>query len=94
MLVSGTFAITVLLSVGAAMSNYAWREPQIEEASNVLRAAVSASAQLLARWSGDQTDAEAQQIRERTAQFLEGVVPGMNVEGSDVDGRSARSIHA
>jgi len=84
MLVSGVFAIMVLLGVGAGMSNYAWREAQIEEANNALRAAISASTQLLARWSGDETDAEAQQIRERTAQFLEGVVPGMNVGGSDV----------
>ena len=84
MLVSGAFAISVLLGVGAAMSNYAWREAQIEEASNALRAAISAAAQLLQGWSGDQSNADAQQIRERVAQFLEGVVPGMDVEDSDV----------
>ena len=81
MLLAGFVAMTLLTSLGALMTNYAWREAQEEELKAALRAAVSAAGQLLSRV----TEAAVQeQIKERVAGVLGGLTKGLSISPDDV----------
>ena len=79
-LVGGVGVLTVMLGVGALMSNYAWREAQWEELRAATRAAVSSAGPLLAGGGGTL----ARQTRERVASFTSGLVHGLTVDPDDV----------
>ena len=81
MLYTGALGLTVLSSVGAMMTNYAWQEAQYEELRSALRAGVSASGRLLAQ-AADAT--VQQQIKERVAGFVRGLMPGLQVDDDDI----------
>ena len=85
MLYTGVAALTLLTSVGAMMTNYAWREAQLEEVDSALRASVAAVGQLLDRFSdpATQTATEAL-VRKRVAQFLDGLLASVDVDEDDV----------
>ena len=81
MLLAGFVAMTLLTSLGALMTNYAWREAQEEELKAALRAAVSAAGQLISRV----TEAAVQeQIKERVAGVLGGLTKGLTISPDDV----------
>lgn len=73
--------ITMLVSVGAMMTNYAWREAQLEEVRGALRASVAATGALLAR-AGEA--AIQQQIKDRVSKVISGLVDGLRVSKDDV----------
>ena len=81
MLYSGGIGLMLIGSVGAMMTNYAWQEAQWEELRGALRASVSASGRLLAQAS-DLT--VQQEIKERVAGFLSGLMPGLQVDDDDI----------
>lgn len=81
MLYSGGIGLMLIGSVGAMMTNYAWQEAQWEELRGALRASVSASGRLLAQ-AADLT--VQQEIKERVAGFLGGLVPGLQVDDDDI----------
>ena len=81
MLYSGGFGLMLVGSVGAMMTNYAWQEAQYEELRGALRASVSASSRLLAQ-AADLT--VQQEIKERVAGFLRGLMPGLQVDDDDI----------
>lgn len=85
MLYTGVAALTLLTSVGAMMTNYAWREAQLEEIDSALRASVAAAGQLLDRLSdpASRTSTEAL-IRDRVAKFLDGLLAQVDVDDDDV----------
>ena len=80
MLVGGALAISLLAGIGGTLTNYAWREAQIEELRSALRAAVSAAGPLLAG-AGGSADAA---IEERVGAFLAGLVPGLSLDSVTV----------
>ena len=80
MLVGGALAISLLAGIGGTMTNYAWREAQIEELRSAVRAAVSAAGPLLAG-AGGSADAA---IEERVGAFLAGLVPGLSLDSVTV----------
>ena len=81
MLIAGFMGMTMLTTLGALMTNYAWREAQHEELRAALRASVAASGPMLPRV----TDAGVQErIRERVAGVVGGLVPGLSVSKDDV----------
>ena len=73
--------IAMLASVGAMMTNYAWREAQLEEIRGALRASVAATGALLAR-AGEA--AIQQQIKDRVSKVISGLVDGLRVSKDDV----------
>ena len=81
MLIAGMVALTLLTSLGAMMTNYAWREAQDEEIRGALRAAVSTAGRLLARVT---ETAVQEQIKERIAGMLGGLVDGLEISPDDV----------
>ena len=81
MLVSGGLTIGLLSSVGAVMSDYAWREAQWEELRAAVRAAVSAAGPLLGL-AGGAGDAA---IEERVGQFVESLLPRLDLDEVSVD---------
>ena len=81
MLFVGAAGLTLMASVGAMMTNYAWQEAQFDRVRGALRASLSASAGLLKRASNTTVQA---QIKERVADFLRGLVPGMEVDDDDI----------
>ena len=81
MLIGCAFALSFLASIGALMSNYAWREAQWEEIRAALRAAVSAAGPLL---FGSQGRLEGA-AEERIGEFLSGTLPRLDLEGVEVD---------
>ena len=76
MLISCAFALSLLLGMGATMSNYAWREAQWEEIRAAVRAAISATGPLLAGAGG----ALDEQIENRIAEFVEGLLPNLDLD--------------
>ena len=85
MLYTGVAALTLLTSVGAMMTNYAWREAQQEEVDAALRASVAAVGQLLDRFSDPDAQAATEAlVRERVAQFLDGLLARVDVDKDDV----------
>lgn len=78
-----TAAVVLLLMVvsGAQLSNYSWREAQWQELQSATRAAVAAAGPMLARAG---TDAGNEEIRERVAEFITGLMPGLAVDADDV----------
>ena len=81
MLLAGFVAMTLLTTLGGLMTNYAWREAQEEELKAALRAAVSASGQLISRV----TEAAVQeQIKARVAGVLGGLTKGLSISPDDV----------
>ena len=76
MLVGGALAISLLAGIGGTLTNYAWREAQVEELQAAVRAAVSAAGPLLAG-AGGSADAA---IEERVGAFLAGLVPGLSLD--------------
>ncbi|MCY3819768.1 MAG: hypothetical protein OXH52_10475 [Gammaproteobacteria bacterium] len=80
MLIGGSLAMLVMSSVGALMSNYGWREAQREEIDAALRASVSASAHFM---RGDLSVAE-EQIRERVANFMRGLLSDITIDKDNV----------
>ena len=81
MLFTGAAGLTLMASVGAMMTNYAWQEAQFDRVRGALRASLSASAGLLKRASNVTVQG---QIKERVADFLRGLVPGMEVDDDDI----------
>ena len=79
-LVGGAFIIAAMASVGAVMSNYAWREAQAEELRAATRAAVSVAGPLLGGAGG----ALVTQIKEKVAAFSSALMPGLSVTADDV----------
>jgi len=79
-LVGGAFIIAMMASVGAVMSNYAWREAQSEELRAAARAAVSVAGPLLGG-AGGGLDA---QIKEKIAAFASSAMPGLTADAADV----------
>ena len=81
LLVGGVLLLALLMiPVGAAMANYAWREAQWEELRAAGRAAVAAAGPLL---EGAEQGVVAP-IQERVAAFANALVPGFHVEAEDV----------
>ena len=81
LLVGGVLLVAFLMiPVGAAMTNYAWREAQWEELRSAGRAAVAAAGPLL---EGAERGVVAP-IQERVAAFANASVPGFRVEAEDV----------
>ena len=80
MLVSGALVMTFLTGVGGVMTNYAWREAQWEELRSALRAAVSASGPALGGAGG----AGKAAIEERVGDFVEGLLPQLDLDSVTV----------
>ena len=81
MLIAGASGIAMLASVGAMMTNYAWREAQLEEIRNALRSAVAAASPLLSR--AGETAIQAQ-IKDRVAKVITSLVEGLTASKDDV----------
>ena len=81
MLVTGILVLGLLISTGTMMSNYAWREAQWEEIKSALRASVSAVGGLLPRVADPDVE---QQIKERVADFIRGLIPDIDIDADDV----------
>ena len=79
-LIGGAFIIGMMASVGAVMSNYAWREAQSEELRAAVRAAVSVAGPLLGGAGG----ALDPRIKEKVAAFASAAMPGLTVDAGDV----------
>lgn len=88
MLVSGGMAIGLLSSVGAVMSDYAWREAQWEELRAAVRAAVSAAGPLLGGAGGAGNAA----IEERVGEFVESLLPRLDLDEVNVDFDAATRV--
>ena len=80
MLLGGASVILTAATAGSLMTNYAFKEAQLEELRAALRASVSAAGPLLAGAGG----ALDQAIKERVAEFLAASLPGMEVTSNDV----------
>lgn len=81
MLFTGAIGLGLMSTVGAMMANYAWREAQYDRLQGALRASISASGRLLA----GAADANVQsQIKGRVADFLRGLVAGLEVDEDDI----------
>ena len=81
----GVGALTLLTSVGGMMTNFAWREAQMEEIQAALRASVSAVAPLLDRLNNPTTKAATEAIiKDRVAKFLDGLLAQIDVDEDDV----------
>ena len=78
--VGGVIVLFLMVGVGGTMSNYAWREAQLEELRASTRAAVSAAGPLLAG-AGGTLDEE---IKARVASFVSGLVAGLTVSPDEV----------
>ena len=88
MLIGCAFALSFLASIGALMSNYAWREAQWEEIRSALRAAVSAAGPLLFGSRGGVEGA----AEERIGEFLSGALPRLRLDGVEVDYDTATKV--
>ena len=75
-LAGGAIMLTVMITVGGMMTNFAWREAQLTELRGATRAAVAAAASLLR--------GGAEEIQERVAEVAEALVPGLDVDPADV----------
>ena len=80
MLVGGIFAIMTMATVGALLTDYAWRDAQWAEIRSAYRAAVASVTHLLSAPEGN-----GEEIKERVAAFASGAKPGLDVEPEDVD---------
>ena len=81
MLLAGFLSMTLMTSLGAMMTNYAWREAQQEELQSAMRASIASAAPLLARV----TDPDAQEdLKQRVAGVLSGLMAGIRVSKDDV----------
>ena len=80
MLIGGSIAMLAMVTVGAMLTNYGWREAQEAEIRAALRAGVAASAHLM---RGDIVAAE-QKIKDRVAGVMGGLMDGLNVTGDDI----------
>ena len=81
----GVGALTLLTSVGGMMTNFAWREAQMEEIQAALRAAVSSVGPLLDRLNNPTTKAATEAtIKDRVAKFLDGLLPQIDIDDDDV----------
>ncbi len=80
MFIGGSLAMLSMASVGGMMSNYGWREAQEEEIDAALRAGVSASAHFM---RGDLTAVE-DQIKERVADFMRGLLGDVTIAKDDI----------
>ena len=80
MFIGGSLAMLAMASVGGMMSNYGWREAQEEEIDAALRAGVSASAHFM---RGDLTAVE-DQIKERVADFMRGLLGDVTIAKDDI----------
>ena len=81
MVVTAAVALVLMLTSGVALSNYAWREAQWQELQAVTRAAVSAAGPMLARAGSVVGN---QEISERVAKFMSGLMPGLSVDASKI----------
>ena len=76
----GALVVSLLAGVGAAMTNYAWREAQWEELRSAVRAPVSSAGPLLAGAGGPTRTA----IEERVGAFLRALLPGLTLDSVTV----------
>lgn len=81
MLIGCGFALALLSSLGAMMSNYAWQEAQWEELRSALRAAVSAAAPLLGGAGSEEVD---EQIEQRVGDFIRALLPALDLDEVEV----------
>ena len=75
-MIACVFTVVVLASLGALMTNYAWREAQWEELRASVRAAVSAAGPLLARAGGE----TQQLIVDRVSEFVQALQPDLELD--------------
>ena len=80
MFIGGSLAMLAMASVGGMLSNYGWREAQEEEIDAALRAGVSASAHFM---RGNLAAAE-DQIKERVADFMRGLLGDVTIAKDDI----------
>ena len=80
MIIGGFLAMLLMATVGSLLVNHGWREAQQEEIRSALRAAVGASARLL---RGDVGAAE-EDIKERVAGFMRGLLDRLTISKDDV----------
>ncbi|MXY55506.1 MAG: hypothetical protein F4029_09385 [Gammaproteobacteria bacterium] len=80
MLIGGMVLLAFMATVGAGMSNYAWREAQWEELRAAMRAAAAAAGTLLSDTLGSEAE-----IKQRVADFTAGLLSGMTVGTGDID---------
>ncbi len=80
MLIGGSIAMLSMVTVGAMLTNYGWREAQEAEIRAALRAGVASASHLM---RGDIVAAE-QKIKDRVAGVMGGLMDGLNVTGDDI----------
>ncbi len=80
MFIGGSLAMLSMASIGGMISNYGWREAQEEEIDAAMRAGVSASAHFM---RGNMTAAE-DQIKERVADFMRGLLGDVTIAKDDI----------
>ena len=80
MLVGGSLAMLTMAGAGGMITNYGWREAQHEEIDAAMRASVSATARHM---RGGVAGAE-QDIKERVAGFMRGLLGNLTISDDDV----------
>ncbi len=80
MLVGGSLAMLSMAGAGGMITNYGWREAQHEEIDAAMRASVSATARHM---RGGVAGAE-QDIKERLADFMRGLLGNLTISDDDV----------